>query len=52
MPVAAALLVELVSPGFLAGIAGDPVAALLLLIAAALQLAGYLLIQRLGRPAE
>ena len=51
MPVAVALLVELVSPGFLAAMVGDPVAAVLLLVAAALQLAGYLVIQRLGRPA-
>jgi tight adherence protein B len=50
MPLAAALLVELVSPGFVPGIAADPVAAVLLLAAAALQLTGYLAIQRLGRP--
>lgn len=49
MPIAAALLVELVSPGFVASMAGDPVAAVLLLVALALQLAGYLVIQRLGR---
>lgn len=49
MPIAAALLVELVSPGFIAAMAGDPVAAILLLVALGLQLAGYLVIQRLGR---
>lgn len=52
MPIAVALLVELVSPGFLAAMARDPVAAVLLLVAAGLQLVGYLVIQRLGRPAE
>jgi tight adherence protein B len=52
MPLAAALLVELVSPGFVAGIAADQVAVLLLLAAAVLQLLGYLAIQRLGRPPE
>ncbi len=50
MPIAVALLVELVSPGFAAGIAADPIAVVLTLIAAALQLVGYLAIQRLGRP--
>lgn len=49
MPLAAALLVELVNPGFLAGMARDPVALILLLIATGLQLAGYLVIQRIGR---
>jgi len=50
MPLAAALLVELVSPGFVAGVVADPAAALLLLAAAVLQLAGYLAVQRLARP--
>ncbi len=52
LPIAVALLVEVVSPGFLAGMARDPIAAVLLLAAAVLQIVGYLVIQRLGRPAE
>lgn len=49
MPIAAALLIELVSPGFIGTIAGDPLALGLLGAALALQLVAYLLIQRLGR---
>jgi len=49
MPVAAALLVELVSPGFLASLLGEPASALLVALALGLQAVGYLAIQRLGR---
>jgi len=52
MPLAVGLLVELVSPGFLGAMVAEPLAATLLLVAAALQLAGYLGIQRLGRAGE
>jgi tight adherence protein B len=49
MPVGAALLVELVNPGFVAAMLADPAAALLLAAALGLQLLGYVAIQRLGR---
>lgn len=49
MPVGAALLVELAVPGFIDSMLSDPAAAILLLVALALQLGGYLLIRRLGR---
>lgn len=49
MPVGAALLVELASPGFLGSMLAEPLALVLLLVALGLQLGGYLLIQRLGR---
>lgn len=49
MPLAAALLVELASPGFIGSLLGDPASALLVAMALGLQLAGYLLIQRMGR---
>ena len=49
MPVGAALLIELAVPGFVASMLSDPAAAILLALALALQVGGYLLIRRLGR---
>jgi tight adherence protein B len=52
MPVAAVLLAELLEPGFLAGLLVHPVSGPLLLLAAALQLAGFAAIRRLSRVTE
>ena len=51
MPVGAALLAELLQPGFVAGLAGDPVARAILAAAALLQIAGFVAIRRLSRVA-
>ena len=48
LPVVMGLLVELVSPGFLASLLANPLAVVLLGVAAALQLAGFLAIRKLG----
>jgi len=48
MPVAAGLLIELVAPGFLGGLLGDPLAAVLVAVALGLQLCAWIVIQRLG----
>lgn len=52
MPTGGALLAELLQPGFLAGLLASPPAAVLLVIAAALQVAGFLAIRRFARVAE
>ena len=52
MPVGAALLAELLEPGFVAGLLANPVAASLLAVSAGLQLAGFLAIKRLSRVGE
>jgi tight adherence protein B len=49
MPGGAAVLAELLEPGFLAGLLGDPVAATVLALAAGLQVAGFAAIRRLSR---
>lgn len=49
MPFGAALLVELLRPGFVAGMLAEPAAAVMLALAAALQVGGFLAIRRLGR---
>jgi tight adherence protein B len=49
MPLGGALLAELASPGFLAGLAGSPLTAWPAALALALQAAAALLIRRLGR---
>jgi tight adherence protein B len=49
MPVGAALLAELLEPGFVAGLLAEPASAVLLLAAAGLQLAGFAAIRRLSR---
>jgi tight adherence protein B len=49
MPVGAALLAELLEPGFFRGLFTEPAAATLLAIAAGFQLAGFAAIRRLSR---
>lgn len=52
MPTGGALFAELLQPGFVAGLLGSPPAAMLLAVAAALQLAGFVAIRRLAQVAE
>jgi tight adherence protein B len=52
MPTGAALFAELLEPGFMARILGDPAAAVLLVLAGLLQLGGFAAIRRLSRIAE
>jgi tight adherence protein B len=52
MPVGAALLAELLDPGFVGGLVSNPASATMLALAAALQLAGFAAIRRLGRVDE
>jgi tight adherence protein B len=49
MPVGVAVLAELLEPGFVAGLLGDPVAASILAAAGALQLVGFVAIRKLSR---
>ena len=49
MPAGAALLAELLEPGFVAGLLTEPGSATLLALAVALQLAGFAAIRRLSR---
>jgi tight adherence protein B len=49
MPSGGALFAELVEPGFLAKLLGSPASAVMLALAAALQLAGFVAIRRLSR---
>jgi Flp pilus assembly protein TadB len=49
MPVGAALLAELLAPGFVGGMVADPAAATMLVFAAGLQLGGFAAIRRLSR---
>ena len=51
MPSGGALFAELLQPGFLAGLVASPPAAVLLAIAAALQIAGFVAIRRFARVA-
>lgn len=48
MPLLMGLMVELVSPGFLSSLLSNPAAAVLLALAGALQIAGFLAIRKLG----
>lgn len=48
MPLVMALLVELIAPGFVGGMLSDPAAVVLLAVAGALQVAGFLVIRRFG----
>jgi tight adherence protein B len=48
MPLVMALLVELIAPGFVAGMLAEPAAVVLLAIAGVLQVAGFLAIRKLG----
>lgn len=52
MPAGAALLAELLEPGFLAGLLSNPASATLLAVSAGLQLAGFAAIKRLSRIGE
>jgi tight adherence protein B len=52
MPTGGALFAELLQPGFLAKVMGAPGSAVLLALAGALQLCGFLAIRRLARVAE
>jgi tight adherence protein B len=52
MPVGAALLAELLAPGFVGGLISNPASATMLALAAGLQLAGFAAIRRLSRVAE
>ena len=52
MPTGGALFAELLQPGFLAKVLGSPASALLLVLAALLQLAGFVAIRRLSEVVE
>ncbi len=52
MPTGGALFAELIEPGFLAKLLGSPAAAVMLALAATLQLAGFVAIGRLARVAD
>lgn len=52
MPAGAALLAELLEPGFAAGMLADPAAAALIAAAAAMQICGFVAIRRLSRVTE
>jgi tight adherence protein B len=52
LPAGAALFAELLQPGFISRVLSEPASAAMLLAAAGLQMAGFALIRRLGRPAE
>jgi tight adherence protein B len=52
LPGGAALFAELLEPGFVSRVLAEPSSAAMLLAAAGLQLAGFALIRRLGRPPE
>jgi len=49
MPSGGALFAELIEPGFIGGLLGSPAAAVLLALAAALQVAGFVAIRRFSR---
>jgi Flp pilus assembly protein TadB len=52
MPAGAALLAELLAPGFIGGLLSDGASATLLALAAGLQAVGFAAIRRLSRIAE
>jgi tight adherence protein B len=52
LPAGAALFAELLQPGFISRVLAEPSSAVMLVAAGALQLAGFALIRRLGRPGE
>ena len=52
MPSGGAVFAELLQPGFIAKLIGSPAPALLLVLAALLQLGGFVAIRRLSRVAE
>ena len=52
MPSGGALFAELIQPGFMAKVLGAPASVVLLALAAALQLVGFVAIRRLSRVVE
>jgi len=52
LPAGAALFAELLQPGFVSRVLSEPASAAMLVAAAGLQVLGFGLIRRLGRPAE
>lgn len=52
LPAGAAVFAELLQPGFISRVLSEPASAAMLLVAAGLQMLGFVLIRRLGRPAE
>jgi tight adherence protein B len=52
LPAGAALFAELLEPGFISRVLGEPASAAMLIAAAGLQLTGFALIRRLGRLSE
>ena len=52
LPAGAALFAELLQPGFISRVLAEPASAALLVVAAALQVMGFAVIRRLGRPSE
>jgi tight adherence protein B len=52
LPAGATLFAELLQPGFVSRVLSEPASAALLVAAAALQVLGFALIRRLGRPAQ
>jgi tight adherence protein B len=52
LPAGAALFAELLQPGFISRVLAEPASAAMLVAAGGLQLAGFALIRRLGRPSE
>jgi tight adherence protein B len=52
LPAGAALFAELLQPGFVSRVISSPASAAMLLAAGGLQVLGFALIRRLGRPAD
>jgi tight adherence protein B len=52
LPAGAALFAELLEPGFISRVLEEPASAAMLVAAGGLQLLGFALIRRLGRPSE
>jgi tight adherence protein B len=52
LPAGAALFAELLQPGFISQVLAEPASAAMLMAAGVLQMVGFALIRRLGRPAE
>jgi tight adherence protein B len=52
LPAGAGLFAELLQPGFISRVLGEPASAAMLVGAAGLQLVGFVVIRRLGRPTE
>jgi tight adherence protein B len=52
LPAGAGLFAELLQPGFISRVLAEPASTALLVVAAALQVMGFAVIRRLGRPSE